>query len=68
MAKQICEHFAQDIVNQVPVKDQIQKYMDEHPTYRVSTCSYATTGISREAMVIFYDPSSETGSQKPKQK
>ena len=56
MAKQICVHFVQDIVNQVPVEYQIQAYLDKHPNYKVNTCSYATTGITREAMVICYDP------------
>lgn len=55
MANQICEHFVQDIVNQVPVKDQIQAYLDAHPDYKVVACSYATTGISREAMIICYE-------------
>ena len=56
VAKQICEHFVQDIVNPIPVKEQIQKYLDEHPAYKVNTCSYATTGISREALLVCYDP------------
>lgn len=67
MPKQICEHFIQDIVNQTSVKDQIQAYLDKHPNYKVNACSYATTGITREAMLICYDP--ETGSvSKPKNK
>lgn len=56
MARQICEHFVQDITNQVPVKEQIQKYLDEHPTYKVNSCSYTNTGLTREALIIFYDP------------
>ena len=56
MAKQICVHFVCDIVNQKPVQDQIQEYLDEHPNYKVNACSYAITGITREAMIICYDP------------
>ena len=55
MAKQICVHFVQDIVNQVPIEYQIQDYLDKHPDYKVITCSYTTTGISREAMIICYE-------------
>lgn len=56
MARQICEHFVQDITNQESVKDQVQKYLDEHPTYKVNSCSYTSTGLTREALIIFYDP------------
>ena len=58
MAKQICIHFIQDIVNQVPIEYQIQDYLDKHPTYKVNACSYAITGITREAIIICYDPGS----------
>lgn len=56
MAKQICVHFVQDLANQTPIKDQIQAYLDEHSNYKVNACSYAITGITREAMIICYDP------------
>lgn len=59
MARQICEHFVQDITNQVPVKEQVQKYLDEHPTYKVNSCSYTSTGLTREALIIFYDSGKE---------
>lgn len=55
MARQICVHFVCDIVNQKPVQDQIQEYLDEHSNYKVSACSYAITGITREAMLVCYD-------------
>lgn len=68
MAKQICERFAQEIMGcQLPVERQIQDYLERNPNYRVSACSYAISGIAREALVVFYDP--ETGSiAKAKQK
>ena len=66
MANQICVHFVQDIANQVPVEYQIQDYLNKHPTYKVNTCSYAATGITREAMVICYDPGSSDAAKGPK--
>lgn len=60
MARQICEHFVQDITNQESVKDQIQEYLDENPTYKVNSCSYTSTGLTREALIIFYDPEKKT--------
>ena len=35
MANQICVHFVQDIVNQVPIEYQIQAYLDKHPNYKL---------------------------------
>ena len=66
MAKQICEHFVQDIVNDMPVREQIQAYLDAHPDYKVVACSYAITGITREAMIICYDPGASDITKGPK--
>ena len=60
MARQLCVRFVQHLNHPVPIEKQIQEYLDEHPTYKVNSCSYLIMSNSKEALIIFYDPEKKT--------